>query len=72
VGIGNQWSKSTDMEKGGHGQETVAEIFKQDIIEICIKNLARYKCVKEVKFVDALPRNAVGKILKNVLKQEFN
>ncbi|WP_034629403.1 long-chain-fatty-acid--CoA ligase [Desulfotruncus alcoholivorax] len=48
------------------------EVSEEDIVGICKQNLASYKCVKEVKFIDALPRNAVGKILKNVLKQQSN
>lgn len=46
-----------------------AELSEEDIFEICKKNLASYKCVKKVRFIDALPRNAVGKILKAALKE---
>lgn len=35
----------------------------------CKENLASYKAVKEVEFVEQLPRNAVGKLLKHQLKQ---
>lgn len=49
-----------------------AEISEKDIVGICKENLASFKCVKEVQFTNALPRNAVGKILKNVLKQQSN
>ena len=31
------------------------------------KNLARYKVPREVEFLDSLPRNATGKILKREL-----
>ncbi|MDD1977593.1 MULTISPECIES: AMP-binding enzyme [Pseudomonas] len=37
------------------------------MIEHCRSNLASYKCVKAVKVIDALPRNAVGKVLKRQL-----
>lgn len=43
---------------------------KEDIIERCRANLASYKCVKEVEFIDQLPRNAAGKVLKHVLKSQ--
>ena len=39
-----------------------------DIISFCKERLASYKCVKEVAFIEQLPRNAVGKILKTHLK----
>ncbi|HYN91394.1 MAG TPA: hypothetical protein VER75_05695, partial [Thermoleophilaceae bacterium] len=34
------------------------------------KNLARYKVPREIVFVDELPRNATGKVLKRELKDE--
>ena len=34
------------------------------------KNLARYKVPREIVFLDELPRNATGKILKRELKDE--
>ncbi len=46
-----------------------AVLAENDIIEVCRQNLAGYKCVKEVFFIDALPRNASGKVLKTSLKQ---
>ncbi len=47
-----------------------AALVEGDIFETCRKNLAGYKCIKEVLFIDALPRNASGKVLKTVLKQK--
>ena len=43
-------------------------VTEDEIIEFCKERLASYKCVKEVSFIEQLPRNAVGKILKNHLK----
>ncbi|PKH70233.1 AMP-dependent synthetase [Stenotrophomonas sp. Betaine-02u-21] len=45
-----------------------ARIIEADVIRACRERLAGYKCVKAVTFVDALPRNAVGKILKQQLR----
>lgn len=42
----------------------------EELIQLCQQELASYKCVKDVVFVDALPRNAVGKVLKARLKQK--
>lgn len=47
-----------------------ADVTEQDIMDICKENLAGYKCVKEVRFVEAIPKNAVGKVLKNELKEQ--
>ncbi|WAA11703.1 class I adenylate-forming enzyme family protein [Fervidibacillus halotolerans] len=41
---------------------------EEDIIQLCKKHLASYKCVKDVEFISQLPRNASGKVLKHVLK----
>jgi fatty-acyl-CoA synthase len=39
------------------------------IIEYCKAHLAGYKKPKSVKFIDSLPRNPSGKVLKNILRQ---
>ena len=41
------------------------------IIEACRANLAGYKKPKRVVFVDELPRNASGKILKRELRDRL-
>lgn len=41
---------------------------ESEIIAFCKEKLASYKSVKEVEFIEQLPRNAVGKILKTHLK----
>jgi acyl-CoA synthetase (AMP-forming)/AMP-acid ligase II len=33
--------------------------------------LAGYKCPKSVEFLDELPRNASGKVLKRVLREPY-
>jgi fatty-acyl-CoA synthase len=42
-----------------------------DIMRHCDGNLARYKQPRSVRFVDALPRNATGKVHKPTLRQMF-
>ena len=46
-------------------------VTEQDIIKTCTANLARFKCVKEVIFTDPLPRNGVGKLLKDQLRKRL-
>ncbi|MDE5414522.1 acyl-CoA synthetase [Alkalihalobacterium chitinilyticum] len=41
---------------------------EQEVITYCASHLASYKKPKHVEFLDALPRNAAGKVLKYVLK----
>lgn len=45
---------------------------EDEIIDICRENLASYKKPKFVEFVDELPRNSMGKILKHLLREEYS
>jgi len=45
-----------------------AEATADDLIAFCRERLARYKVPRSVVFVDALPRNPAGKVLKNQLR----
>ena len=49
------------------GQETT----EAELIAFCKDNLASYKKPKRVVFVDELPRNAAGKILKRELRDQL-
>lgn len=42
-----------------------------DVIEFCRGHLAGYKCPRTVDFVESLPRNASGKILKTELREPY-
>ncbi|MGP8153739.1 MAG: long-chain-fatty-acid--CoA ligase [Smithella sp.] len=43
---------------------------EQEIIEFCKTKLTAYKVPKIIEFRDSLPKSAVGKILRKVLRQE--
>ena len=43
----------------------------EEIIAHCKTQLANFKVPKRVEVVDALPRNAMGKVQKNVLRERF-
>lgn len=43
----------------------------EEVIEFCKGKLAPFKAVKAVEFVDVLPRNPSGKILKRELREQF-
>lgn len=42
-----------------------------ELIEYCQKHLAKYKTPRHVIFLDQLPRNGVGKILKTRLREQM-
>lgn len=42
----------------------------EEIIEFCKKHLAAYKVPKLVEFVDELPKSAVGKVLRRILREQ--
>jgi fatty-acyl-CoA synthase len=46
-----------------------AEVSESELIELCRANLAGYKKPSGVVFIEALPRNASGKILKRTLRE---
>ena len=48
--------------------ETLSE---KDIIDLCEENLARFKKPRYMAFVDELPKNASGKILKKDLRKKY-
>jgi acyl-CoA synthetase (AMP-forming)/AMP-acid ligase II len=48
-----------------------AEITEGEVIEFAREKIAHYKCPKSVDFVDELPRNATGKILKRELRKPY-
>jgi acyl-CoA synthetase (AMP-forming)/AMP-acid ligase II len=52
--------------------EPGASASANEIIQICRDNLAGYKKPKRVEFVDALPKNASGKVLKRELRAQFS
>ena len=45
------------------------EASAEEIIEFCKKHLATYKVPKLIEFVDDLPKSAVGKVLRRILKE---
>lgn len=47
-------------------------VTEEEIIQVCRKNLAGFKCVKAVFFIDQVPRNTLGKVLKRSLRDQNN
>ncbi|HYL91034.1 MAG TPA: long-chain fatty acid--CoA ligase [Burkholderiales bacterium] len=57
------------------GEEVVAFVVKksdlrpQDLDELCLQNIARFKRPREYRFVESLPKNNYGKVLKTELRK---
>ena len=47
------------------------KLTETEVLNFLKGRLAKYKVPKSVVFVDQLPRNAAGKVLKNVLKEKY-
>jgi acyl-CoA synthetase (AMP-forming)/AMP-acid ligase II len=43
------------------------ELTAEELIAFCREHLADYKCPRVITFMDALPRNPTGKVLKREL-----
>jgi malonyl-CoA/methylmalonyl-CoA synthetase len=50
-------------------KKTGSEVDEHDLKEFCKKDLAAYKCPKKIIFLTSLPRNNMGKILKEEIKK---
>ncbi len=48
-----------------------ADLSAADVIAFCRARLARYQCPASVDFVEDLPRNATGKVLKRALREPY-
>ncbi|WP_214724376.1 fatty acid--CoA ligase family protein [Exiguobacterium sp. s143] len=48
-------------------RETMTE---EETRTFCATSLAKYKCPTQIEFIDQLPRNTTGKILRTVLKKQ--
>jgi long-chain acyl-CoA synthetase len=55
-----------DPDGSGHDAELEAAI-----IAFTRERLAHYKCPTSVSFIDVLPRNATGKVLKRELREPY-
>ncbi len=60
---------------GGRGEAAGQDIPEADIeaelIEYCRQKLAGYKRPRSVVFISSLPRNAMGKVLKRELREQY-
>jgi long-chain acyl-CoA synthetase len=45
-----------------------AKLTAEDVIAFCQQRLAKFKCPREVRFLDALPKSPIGKVLRKQLR----
>ena len=51
---------------------SASALSETDVLKALESRLAKYKLPKRVIFVDDLPRNAMGKVQKNVLRETYS
>jgi fatty-acyl-CoA synthase len=61
----NHW---TEVPKAVVVLKPGASASESELVEFCRSRLARYKCPKSVEFLESLPKNGAGKILKKELR----
>ncbi len=50
---------------------TKADTNEEELVAHCSERLARFKAPRSVDFVDALPKSAVGKTLRRVIREQY-
>ncbi len=63
--MGQKTKAFVALKPGVEGTEEL----KKELIEHCRGKVAVYKLPREVEFIDAMPRTAVGKLLRRMLRQ---
>ena len=61
--------KAFIVKKGGGAVEENERLLVRDIKRFVEREKARYKWLREVEFVDKVPKTASGKIMRRVLKE---
>ena len=66
----------SDLEWGEEVRAVVVRegdsVNESDLIEFCRQRLAGFKRPRSVVFIDALPRNVMGKVMKRDLREQFD
>ncbi|MCC5661319.1 AMP-binding protein [Nostoc sp. XA010] len=55
--------KANIVLKAGHAMT------EEQIIEFCYERMAAYKIPRAINFVDSIPKNPIGKVLKRLLRE---
>ena len=52
-------------------KEKIEELKADELDSLCLQNIARFKRPKDYRFVEALPKNNYGKVLKTALRKRL-
>src|SRR6202011_4441343 len=63
-----QWGETVKAGGVRKASSRAGALSAEELIEFCRARLAHYKCPTSVDFVEALPRNPSGKVLKRELR----
>ncbi|WP_211249183.1 long-chain-fatty-acid--CoA ligase [Nocardioides aequoreus] len=64
----DRWGETVKAVVSLHPGQSATEA---ELIDFCREHLAKYKCPTSVEFLEALPRNPTGKILKRDLRAPY-
>lgn len=66
------------INDGNYGETVIAcvvtkndSVTESDIITFCHSNLAKYKCPSKVLIMKELPKNATGKVMRRILREQI-
>ena len=63
-------------EKWGEAVKAIvvakSPIAAEELIDYCKGRIAGYKAPKSIEFVDAMPKNAMGKVVKRILRERYS
>ena len=73
IGIANpSWGQEViSVIEPKHGIEA-NDALAEELIKHCINNIAKFKCPRQIKFIDELPRSDAGKIKRRVVRDIYD
>ena len=69
--IGGPDDRGGETGKAGLVRKPDARLSADEVIGHCLGKLAKFKVPATVEFIQALPRNATGKVLKRTLRDQY-
>ena len=69
IGVPNE--KYGEVVKACIVKKEGSDLTEEDVINFCKDRIASYKKPQSIDFIDEVPRNASGKVLKKVLREPY-